>query len=376
VHAFGREPVAVTQAPGRVNLIGEHTDYNDGYVMPTPIPLMCSVAVGLGGREHEVVAAALGERWPCGVEAVVAGDAANAGVRAGSWASYVFGVMHEVQAVLAARGAGALPAVQLAIASDVPIGSGLSSSAALEVAVARALLEEEVWGGAAPALDPLEVAQLCQRAEHRFAGVPCGIMDQLASAAGVPGVASVIDCRTLQTRHVPLPDHRIARFLVIDSGVRHANASGEYAARRRSCEAAARELGVNELRDADAYMLEHARAALPPEVYRCALHVVNENPRVLMAAEAMRGGDMERLGGLMNLSHASLRDLYRVSCPEVDRLVEALQSTEGVKGARMTGAGFGGCVVALVPAGHENAALQAAARIIGLQVSALWLGSQ
>jgi galactokinase len=184
-------------------------------------------------------------------------------------------------------------------------------------------------------------------------------MDQLASSAGVPGVASVIDCRTLQMRSVPLPDRRVARFLVIDSGIRHRNASGEYAARRAACEAAAKELGVPALRDADAYMLDQARAALTSDVYKCALHVVNENPRVLMAAEAMRAGDAERLGALMNLSHASLRDLYRVSCPEVDTLVDQLQQTPGVHGARMTGAGFGGCVVALINAA-QVAEVQAA----------------
>jgi len=346
VQRFGSEPAQVATAQGRVNIIGDHTDYNEGYVFPVPIPLTCAVAAGCCEEESfRVFAADLNESATFPRGAVAAGDLANAGITQGSWQSYVFGVLHELTAWLQATDRSG-KCLRLTIASDVPIGSGLSSSAALEVAVARAALAFVPQ----PHPTPTGVAQLCQRAEHRFAGVPCGIMDQLASSAGVPGVASVIDCRTLQMRSVPLPDRRVARFLVIDSGVRHRNASGEYAARRAACEAAARELGVPALRDADAYMLDQARAALTPEVYDCALHVVNENPRVLMAAEAMRAGDAERLGALMNLSHASLRDLYKVSCPEVDTLVDQLQNTPGVHGARMTGAGFGGCVVALINA--------------------------
>jgi galactokinase len=311
-----------------------------------------------------VVAEDLGEVSTFSCDSVQRGDLSVAGFRPGAWQSYVFGVMHEVGVWYGSERVPQLPSLRIVIASDVPIGSGLSSSAALEVGVARAMLSPQVLGLDGPMPTDNEVAQLCQRAEHRFAGVPCGIMDQLAASVGTLGVAGVIDCRSLQVRSVPLPDRRLARLLVIDSGIRHRNASGEYAARREACAGAARELGVPALRDADAYMLEHARGELSPELYNCAMHVVSENPRVLMAAEAMRAGDMERLGALMNLSHASLRELLKVSCAEVDAVVDAVQQTTGVYGARMTGAGFGGCVVALVHPDSVSDAQGVASRVI------------
>jgi galactokinase len=344
--AFGVAPAQVATAPGRVNLIGEHTDYNQGYVLPMPVPVVCAAAVGPGEGEHRVVAADVGADCSLPVGAVAKGDMAAAGVRAGSWQSYVFGVMHLFAAELERRGQR-LPVVRVALASDVPMGAGLSSSAALEVAVARAVLKARPEDGAWYP-DAVEIARLCQRAENEFAGVPCGIMDQLVAAAGTPGAAAVIDCRSLAMRKVPLPDARIARVVVMDTGVRHRNSAGTYAARRAACVATAAELGVAALRDADGYMLEQARGALTQEQWACALHVVAENQRVLMAGEALRGGNMEAFGGLMKLSHASLRDLYRVSCPELDCLVEAACGAPGVFGARMTGAGLGGCVVALV----------------------------
>jgi galactokinase len=341
--AFGVSALDVATAPGRVNLIGEHTDYNEGYVLPMPVPMVCAAAVGPGEGEHRVVAGDVGEGCSFPVGAVVQGDMTGAGVRAGSWQSYVFGVMHFIAAELERRGER-VPVVRIAVASDVPMGAGLSSSAALEVAVARAVLaaRDGAWQP-----DAVEIARLCQRAENEFAGVPCGIMDQLISAAGTPGSAAVIDCRSLTMRKVPLPDVRVARVVVMDTGVRHRNSAGTYAARRAACEAAAAELGVPALRDADGYMLEQARGALTQEQWACASHVVAENQRVLMAGEALRGGDMAAMGELMKLSHASLRDLYRVSCPELDCLVEAACGVPGVFGARMTGAGLGGCVVAL-----------------------------
>lgn len=342
--AFGVPPAHIATAPGRVNLIGEHTDYNEGYVLPMPVPMVCAAAVGPGEGEHRVVAVDVGEECSFSAGAVVKGDMAAAGVRAGSWQSYVFGVMHLFEAELGRR-CERLPVLRLAITSDVPMGAGLSSSAALEVAVARAVLAARVDGVWQP--DAVELARLCQRAENEFAGVPCGIMDQLISAAGTPGAAAVIDCRSLTLRKVPLPDARVARVVVMDTGVRHRNSAGTYAARRAACEAVAAELGVRALRDADGYMLEQARRALTQEQWACASHVVAENQRVLMAGEALRGGDMAAMGELMKLSHASLRDLYKVSCPELDCLVEAACGVPGVFGARMTGAGLGGCVVAL-----------------------------
>ncbi len=343
--AFGVPPAHIATAPGRVNLIGEHTDYNEGYVLPMPVPMVCAAAVGPSEGGHRVWAVDVGEECSFPVGAVVQGDMAGAGVRAGSWQSYVFGVMHLFAAELGRR-RERLPVLRLAITSDVPMGAGLSSSAALEVAVARAVLkarpEDGPWHP-----DAVEIAQLCRRAENEFAGVPCGIMDQLISAAGTPGAAAVIDCRSLTMRKVPLPDARVARVFVMDTGVRHRNSAGTYAARRAACEAVAAELGVRALRDADGYMLEQARRALTQEQWACASHVVAENQRVLMAGEALRGGDMAAMGELMKLSHASLRDLYKVSCPELDCLVEAACGVPGVFGARMTGAGLGGCVVAL-----------------------------
>jgi galactokinase len=352
VREFGCDPAWVAQAPGRVNLIGEHTDYNGGFVIPTPMALTCCVAVGLGRGKHRVVASDMSAEFSCDLEAVTYGSMSSAEVIPGSWQSYVFGVLHEVGAWLARHGAPALPPVNLAIASDVPVGGGLSSSAALEVAVARALGADGVRQGNYP--DELEVAKLCRRAENRFAGVPCGIMDQLVCSVGTGGRAMVIDCRAVEWRIVPMPDPRSAQFIVIDTRVRHRNSGGEYAARRSGCEAAAKELGVESLREADAYMIEQAKGALTPEAFNCAMHVVSENPRVMMAAEALRAGDMGKLGELMKLSHRSLRDLFRVSCPELDAVVDAACAVEGVFGARMTGAGFGGCVVALIsPAAEE-----------------------
>jgi galactokinase len=339
--AFSSAPAAVAAGPGRVNIIGEHTDYNDGYVLPMPLPLACAVAAGISpDGEHHVFAADLGETWACPLDVVERGELGE--LRPGSWQSYVLGVMHGVAQCL--RDAGeALPAVRLAIASDVPMGSGLSSSAALEVAVARALAAlKPAWRP-----DALQIAELCRNAEHRFAGVPCGIMDQLIASAGTPGSATVIDCRTKVMRFVPLPDPRMAKIVVVDTGVRHSNSAGTYAARRKACAQAAEVLGIAALRDADGYMLDHARPDLTEEQWACASHVVAENQRVLMAGEAMRAGDMASLGELMKLSHASLRNLFRVSCPELDCLVEAACAVPGVFGARMTGAGLGGCVVSV-----------------------------
>ncbi len=344
MQAFGYQPSRIASAPGRVNIIGEHTDYNDGYVLPTPMPLRCAVAAEISDSARwRIFASDLNEQWEVSTDDALRGTAPDA-LPPGAWQRYALGVIHQVSAWLGHNGSPT-PGMDLAIASDVPVGSGLSSSAAFEVALARAALD----GVAAP---PTDIARWCQAAENTFAGVPCGIMDQLVASAGEPGAALMIDCRSLAMRRVPLPDPRQARFLIIDSGIAHANAAGTYKARRDACVAAAAELGVPALRDADAYMVEQARSALTPDQYNAARHVVAENDRTLTAAEALRGSDLPRLGHLMNLSHDSLRDLYRVSCPEVDRIVDAARACPGVFGARMTGAGMGGCVLALVATGH------------------------
>ncbi len=335
---FGALPRWAARAPGRVNLIGEHTDYNGGLVLPMAIDRECW-AVGGPARDGGVsrlystdldVEVAVDLRAP-----IVAG--AGAAV-IGSPMSYVLGVLAQFQ-----RRCGGVPNVEVAVASSVPLGGGLSSSASLEVAVAtlmEAVLDVE--------LGPLEKARLCQRAEHEFAGVPCGLMDQMASVGGVEGHALLIDCGSDAMTPVAIPDG--AGVLVVNTNVRHALASGEYAVRRAACERAAAKLGLGSLRDADAGVL--AGAGLSEEERRCVRHVVTENARVLMAAEALRAGDLQGFGVLMRESHASLRDDYRVSCAELDLVVATLDACGGVYGARMTGAGFGGCAVALVEPGE------------------------
>ena len=248
-------------------------------------------------------------------------------------------------------------ALDLQVDSRVPLGGGLSSSAALEVATAT--LVEAVTGRP---LDPVEKARLCQWAEHNFAGVPCGIMDQFSSALGAEGRLLLIDCRTETHELVPLDDPGVA-VLVINSNVKHELTGGEYAERRGQCEAAARILGVKALRDVTLAQLEAARDKLEPIIYRRARHVVGEDERTTAAAAALRAGDWARVGELMYASHESLRDDFEVSCPELDVLVELaseIGADGGVIGSRMTGGGFGGCTVTLVRTGRER---EIAARI-------------
>jgi galactokinase len=306
------------RAPGRVNLIGDHTDYNEGFVLPLAIDLECVVSAEPSDtvrlRSHELA----GE-----YELPADGSAEPRG--SPGWSSYAAGVLR----VLAERGR---PPVGLAatISSTVPVGAGLSSSAALEVALALALCD--VAGFALP---PLELALACQEAEHIATGVPSGIMDQLTSLAGRESCALLIDCRSLEIEPVPLPAE--LSVLVVHSGVSRALADSAYADRRRACEEAARRIGVPSLRDAT---LEQADG--DPR----ARHVVTENGRVLEAARALADGDLDALGPLLSASHRSLRDDYEVSTPELDALTECVEEA-GALGARLTGAGFGGCVVAL-----------------------------
>lgn len=326
---FGGEPPVVASAPGRVNLIGDHIDYSGGHVLPLAIDRRCVAAIGPGrvpGRGR-LFAADLGEGWE-----FEPGPTTPDIVRRGSWMSYVVGV-------LAGVNHGVLPHVDLAIASDVPVGSGLSSSASLEVSVAFAA--GRLLGRPA---DPMGTILTCQRAEHEYAGVPCGVMDQSAAVLGRAGHAILLDCRDV-SRHrlVRVPDD--AALLVIDTRVRHALADGAYAARRSASERAARALGVELLCLATPEAV--ARAPLDEEAARCATHAVHENLRVLSAAEALGRGDLAALGRLMFESHASLRDLYRVSCEELDAVVDAAGAVQGAFGARMTGGGFGGCAIVL-----------------------------
>ena len=328
---LGRPPRWVAAAPGRVNLIGEHTDYNDGFVLPMAIDRHVVIAADRAPSSARVHSAGLGEWADIAVERPTPSGCP-------SWSSYVQGVV----AGFTARGVAVGP-FEAVIGADLPSGGGLSSSAALEVATATLL--EAMTG---THLDPLAKALLCQKAEHDFAGVPCGIMDQCASVMGRDGCLLLLDCRSREVRPVPLSDPD-AIALIVNSNVKHALTDGGYAARRRQCEQAAGILGVAALRDADERQVRGARVRLGDLLYRRALHVVTENARTVAAADAIGRGDWAEVGRLMAASHASLRDDYEVSCPELDALVElAAEAGGGVIGSRMTGGGFGGCTISLV----------------------------
>ncbi|UUX97543.1 galactokinase [Aquabacterium sp. J223] len=323
LQAFGRPPEALSSAPGRVNLLGEHTDYNDGFVLPVAIPQRTRVALGqASGPLTRVQAQVLG----------TTAHFSHDQPPTEPFARYVYGCLR-----LAEEAGLALPPLDICIASDVPLGVGLSSSAALEVAVLRALRARFATGW-----DDVQIARMAQRAEIEHAGVRCGILDQMASSLADPFQALFLDTRSLERRLVPLPSG--AAILVLDSGISRSLATSGYNERRAECEAAAQALGVAALRDVD----DPARAAaLPAPLDRRARHVITENARVLQAAA---GVDAETFGALMNASHASLRGDYEVSVPPLDWLVARLQREPGVFGARLTGAGFGGACVALCAA--------------------------
>jgi galactokinase len=326
----------VVAAPGRVNIIGEHTDYSGGLVLPMAIDRYTVIAAapaasdqGLRLRLHS---AATDETVDIPLAATpVPGEP--------RWANYARGVV----AGFGARGL-VPPALDALMISDVPLGGGLSSSAAFEVATAT-LLEAALGKPLAPA----EKARLCRKAEHDYAQVPCGIMDQLISVMGDEAGALLIDCRTEQARVVPFADPSVA-LLIANSNVRHSLGDGAYAARLAACVEAARKLGVAELGQATPAMVAAANGALEPLLQKRARHVVTENARTSAAAEALAGGDWRTAGALMYQSHQSLRDDFEVSAPELDTLVDLAREigeAGGVFGARMTGGGFGGCTVTL-----------------------------
>jgi len=334
VERFGAEPVGVWSAPGRVNLIGEHTDYNDGYVLPFAIPLRTVVAASPAkGPQWTVYSRESGETVEFGPDDLEPG-------RISGWGAYVAAVPW----ALREHGYDPPPA-DLAIASEIPLGAGLSSSAAILCAVLAALHD---LGGLRIPLD--EWPTLAQYAENRFAGVPSGIMDQSASTLCEPGHAMFLDCRTLAREQVPfaLAEQGLA-MLVVDTRAPHRHAGGEYAARRAACEAAARKLGIPALRDLSVADLPAACERLDPVTARRVRHVVTENERVLDTVERLRGGAVAGIGPLLTASHASMRDDYEITVAEVDVAVEAAMAA-GAYGARMTGGGFGGCVLALVDA--------------------------
>ncbi|MDZ7969177.1 MAG: galactokinase [Nostoc sp. DedSLP03] len=331
---FGKPPETEASAPGRVNLLGEHTDYNDGFVLPTAIPQSTTVQLSLssdacGGqslRHHHFYSENLNEQV----------SILDINHSPSGFASYIFGCIEVLQ-----KAGHTIPSLSVYVKSSVPMGSGLSSSAALEVATLRALRQLLNL-----TIDDVEIAQFAQQAEIHYAGVQCGIMDQMASSLADTEHILFLDTRTLERRVMPLPEN--AEILVIDSGVPRTLATSGYNQRRAECEEAARSLGVKALRDiADAEVTKK----LPEPLRRRARHVVTEDNRVL---EVLQGVSSERFGELMNASHASLRDDYEVSVPALDTLVELLQKTPGVFGARLTGAGFGGACVALVVAGEAR----------------------
>ncbi len=331
---FGASP-RIFRAPGRVNMIGEHTDYNEGFVMPAAIAFETRVAIAQ--RADRVVRV-----YSCSHDETVTMDLDEVNPQATKhWSDYVFGTI-----VILLREGYALKGADLMIASTVPMGAGLSSSAALEVSVGYAMLAL-----ADQPVDTVELAKLCQKAENEFVGMRCGIMDQFISANGIEDHALMLDCRTLETRQVPI-DSR-ARIVVANSMVHHAHAGGEYNKRRQSCEEGLAAIKtvfpeVQALRDVSPVALEAHKELMSEETFRRCRHITTENERVLEAVAALRQGDLKAFGEFMDASHASMRDDYEISCPEIDRMVDIAQAQRGVYGSRMTGGGFGGCTVSLV----------------------------
>lgn len=324
---FGARP-DLFAAPGRINIIGEHTDYSGGFAMPAAIDRRCIVGVAPnGGTALRVRSMTLDAEAELPLHTFQ---------KRGDWSDYVGAV-----AAALLRAGTTVPGCDLLIISDVPLGAGVSSSAALEVAVALALLH--VAGASA---DKDHVARWAWEAETDFVGAPCGPMDQFASVHGVDSAALLLDCRALRATPVRLPPN--AALFLVDSGVRHRIVDGGYGARRRDCEAAAALLGVDALRDTDAAALQ--RAALPEQLQRRARHVVSENARVHAVAAALEAQDLGAAGALMSQSHASLRDDFDVTCTETDLLASIARAAPGVFGARQMGGGFGGAVIVLADA--------------------------
>jgi len=336
---------SVYRAPGRVNLIGEHTDYNEGFVLPAAIDFFCWVAVGSRNDDKIVF---YSENFQEGAEAEL-GDLWSQ--RKGTWADYPLGV------AWALKEAGHKPnAASVYILGEVPLGSGLSSSAALEVAVGYALQHTSHHG-----IDRTALSLTCQRAENEFVGARCGIMDQFVSCYGRAGCALLIDCRSLKYEALRVPPE--IRLVVCNTMVKHEHSDGEYNARRSQCEEGVRRLaavlpGIQALRDVTCEQLEENRARLTDVVYRRCRHIVSENHRVLRMVERLKSGDILGISRLMRQSHQSLRNDFEVSCPELDLMVEIASAKPGVYGARMTGGGFGGCTINLVEASKAKAFLE------------------
>lgn len=331
--AYGEEPQAIFAAPGRVNLIGEHTDYNDGLVLPCAIDRETMIAIGPGeGDMIESVALDLGnERDSFSLREPIAATQVE-------WANHVRGVSRFLL-----EGGREIVSARIAIAGNVPIGAGLSSSASLGVVSGLALTT--LAGGAAP---PETLAQVAQRAENEMVGTQCGIMDQMASACSQSGHALMLDCRDLSFRHIAMPSD--LALVIIDSGVRHSLGDSPYNERRAQCEAAARHYGAASLRDVSPEQLVAERGNLPDLEFRRARHVVTEIARVSQFASALKAADAAQISGLMADSFRSYRDDFEASVPQVDRLFQLISEVLGQNGGvRLTGGGFGGSLVALAP---------------------------
>jgi len=333
---FGVSP-KVFGAPGRVNLIGEHTDYNDGFVLPCAVGFTTQVAIApRPDRKLVLVSEGFPDRFEFDLGSLPQ-------TRLGAWCDYALGVA----VVLRQEGALASGASVL-VRGRVPIGAGLSSSAAVEVASALAFMS---LNGAAFPMP--QVAKMCQRAENTFVGARVGIMDQFVCCMGKAGHALLLDCRSLEFKLVPIPAH--VRLVICNTMVKHEHAGGEYNRRREECEEGVRRLsqwypGIRMLRDVSAAQLEEHAADLPETIYKRCSHVIHENQRVLDGGRELSSGDLHRFGELMRASHRSLRDLYAVSCEELDLMVDLAEGLPGFYGGRMTGGGFGGCTVNLVNA--------------------------
>jgi galactokinase len=345
---FGGEPSVAVRAPGRVNLIGEHTDYNDGFVLPIALDLATVIVARLNGSQRcRVIAADIdgGEMSTFFANDTLAPSRTQ-------WTNYIKGVIRQF-----VDAGHHIPAFDAAISSTVPLGSGLSSSAALEVATAT-LMESLLQ----IRLEPTRKAQWCQKAEHTFAGTPCGILDQMASICGQRGSAVLLDCRTLQTTLVPIEDDAIA-FVVSNTNVKHELSGGEYGVRREQCEAAVKIMrrthhNLCALRDATLSHLAEYENVLDPVLFRRARHVISENERTLLMAKVLPERDYVWAGQLINESHRSLALDYEVSCRELDIMADLAQDFDGVFGSRMTGGGFGGCTVTLVRSDRADTLIQ------------------
>lgn len=329
---FGGDPQVMSVAPGRINLIGEHTDYNDGFVFPAAIDKKVYVAASLTKVESELESLETGKAQPFDAGKVKTGEVKE-------WGAYAAGMAWAMRE----SGHGHMPNIQAIVTGDVPIGSGLSSSAAIELAFGMlwALLTEAK-------ISPRNMALLGQKCENQYVGVNSGIMDQMASAMGEEGHAMFLDTRSLEIRYAKLPDHLVV--VVCDTGKPRALTSSAYNERRSQCEKASQALGVKALRDANMAALDKHQRSVTDVVYRRARHVITENDRCVAFRDALDKADLRKIGELMRASHESLRDDYEVSSKELDAMAEAAWKAPGCVGARMTGAGFGGACVAIVEA--------------------------